>query len=168
MRLEKPSREELEILIAVADYQFYRGAGLALFGDGSDIMVYKSPNTLKIRHVYDSKGNLIVSVRADTNRFTLGVYGGLRLKSAMQYPLLRVVVTDEAVKHVREGGNVFCKHVIGGDPNIRAGCEVLIVDRDDNLLGVGKARLSMQDMYEMRSGEAVRTRRGVKRYGQQS
>jgi uncharacterized protein with predicted RNA binding PUA domain len=66
----------------------------------------------------------------------------------------------EAAEHVAGGKSVFAKHVVGCDPQIRAGDEILVVDPDDRLLATGKAVLSAEEMRAFTSGVAVRVREG--------
>ncbi len=69
----------------------------------------------------------------------------------------------DVAEFIARGRNVFAKHVVDVDPKIRAGSEVVIVDEDDVLLGVGKARLNSLEMKTAKYGEAVRPRHTVKR-----
>ncbi|MEM3292633.1 MAG: PUA domain-containing protein, partial [Saccharolobus sp.] len=61
----------------------------------------------------------------------------------------------------REGRNVFAKHVIAVDSSIRSGDEVIIVNENDKLIALGKAKLSGEEMLEYKKGVAVYVKRGV-------
>jgi len=61
---------------------------------------------------------------------------------------------------VAEGRNVFAKHVVEADPEIRSGDEVIVVDERDILVAVGKAVLSGEEMVAFSRGIAVKTRIG--------
>ena len=81
----------------------------------------------------------------------------------VNHPELRVVVMKEVGKFIAEGKNVFAKHVVDVDPEIRANDEVLVVDEDDNLLATGKAVLCAKEMLEFKKGVAVSVRQSIRR-----
>lgn len=162
----------------IADYQFGRGAGRALFEDVESLTRTRSgrPNQL-----HDTHGRLVTL--GQDGRFTLGFAGGRRLLRALEYPAYRVVVGEESDPFVREGRNVFAKFVEWVDPEVRAGDEVMVVrvldsDLDDfsavgqydaplddgrieRLLGVGRASLDAAAMADFRTGMAVAIREGA-------
>ena len=70
-------------------------------------------------------------------------------------PRLRVVVHDDAVPFVREGRSLFSRFAGAADPEIVPGASVLLVDRDDGLLAVGRAELAAHEMGRMTRGAAV-------------
>jgi uncharacterized protein with predicted RNA binding PUA domain len=82
------------------------------------------------------------------------------LLKSIEKPKLRVVILKDIVPFIQRGRNVFAKHVVDVDPNIRPGDEVIIVDPDDNLIAIGRAVLSAKEMLAFRSGVAVKTRTG--------
>ena len=123
---------------AVADMQFGRGAGRALL-DG-DVELKKSENT-----------------------GTLKVAGAERLRKAFPAPRLRVQVKEDSVPFNREGKNVFCSFVEECDPDIRPMDEVLVVDPSDELVAVGRALLTRDEMFAFSTGIAVKVRDGVKK-----
>jgi uncharacterized protein with predicted RNA binding PUA domain len=138
----------------IADYQFGRGAGLALFPAGT---TFRLSSTGRLRYLYWDRER-IATLRASDGLFTLSMLGAERLHSNFSPPGLRVVVSSEAAPFVAKGGNVFAKHVLSADPEIRAGEEVLVVDEQDCLLATGKAILAPEEMLQIRRGVAVRTR----------
>ncbi|MCX6672590.1 MAG: pseudouridine synthase, partial [Methanothrix sp.] len=78
-----------------------------------------------------------------------------------QSPHLRVVASDDAAPFVAKGGNLFAKHVLGVDEEIRAGEEVLIVDAQDQLLATGTAVLAPEEMLQIKRGIAVAARKAA-------
>ena len=150
----------LKMVRVIADYQFGRGAGKALFPDSCKFLL--SPTTGKVRQIKD-KGVRIATLKADTGLFTLSIEGAKRLHNAFPYPKLRVVVLKDVAEFIAEGRSVFAKHVVDVDPNIRANDEVIVVDEDDNLLATGRAVLSAKEMIEFERGVAVAVRQGIKR-----
>lgn len=149
----------LEQLNAVADYQFGRGAGLALFN--GKVLVEHSRRTGRVRHAFDAKGYLLATLRAKDGYLALTPHGARRLLLAFKPPRLRVVVRSDLGEFIRQGRNVFAKHVRAADKEIRPESEVLIVNEEDELLGVGKAVLTGREMVVFKTGAAVKTRHGV-------
>lgn len=152
--------DNLRFVRVLADYQFGKNAGKALFSDKCEFVI--SPKTGKIRQIVEN-GIRIATIKADTGLLTISIEGARRLKEAFSYPLLRVVVLRDVADIISKGKNVFSKHVVNVDPNIRANDEVIVVDEEDNLLATGKAVLSAFEMLEFDRGVAVKVRQGVRK-----
>ena len=157
VRYEKSDVKKVK---AIADYQFGIGAGEALFK--GNINIEKSKKTGKIRHVYDGK-TLIVNMRASDSYLILSKEGAKRLHNKMPYPQNRVVVNKDSEPFALDGKSVFCKFVTECDENIRAKDEVLIVNEDDKLLAYGKALLGACEIEQFMTGQAIKTRKGMKK-----
>ncbi|ADI32640.1 PUA domain-containing protein [Staphylothermus hellenicus] len=154
----RPSVEELEELRTIADLEF-RGVGRQLIPD--DIVLVISPSTMKIRYLLFNN-EIYLSLRAGDYRFILHVPAGRVLNKILPHPHLRIYVNSRYSGFIASGGNVFCKHVVMADPNIKPGDEVLVVDSDSyKLLGVGRAIKPGWEITYYRWGEAVRIREGV-------
>ena len=153
-------KDDVAKLKAIADYQFGSGAGKALFT--GNINVEKSKKTGKIRHVYDGKV-LIVNMRASDSFLILSKEGAKRLHNAMSYPQNRVVVNKDSEPFALDGKSVFCKFVTDCDDDIRSNDEVLIVNEEDKLLAYGKTLLGACEIKEFETGQAVKTRKGMKK-----
>ena len=153
-------KDDVAKLKAIADYQFGSGAGKALFT--GNINVEKSKKTGKIRHVYDGKV-LIVNMRASDSFLILSKEGAKRLHNAMSYPQNRVVVNRDSEPFALDGKSVFCKFVTDCDDDIRSNDEVLIVNEEDKLLAYGKTLLGACEIKEFETGQAVKTRKGMKK-----
>ncbi len=158
MRLRKPTARELASLRAIADYQFGPPAGRLLIP--GNVLVSVSPNTLRIRSVV-LDGRILATLRAQDGLYSLGLEGARLLHRGMPEPRLRVYVETGVAEYIARGRNVFAKHVVRVDPEIRPGDEVLVVDEQDRLLAVGKARFSGVEIPYFKSGEVVRVRKGV-------
>lgn len=143
----------------IADYQFGKGAGNALFE--GNIKIEKSRKTGKIRHVFDGD-KLIATLRASDGIFVLNMNGAKRLHNYLEYPKNRVVVNSDAEPFAREGKSIFAKFVIDIDINIRANEEVLIVNQNDDLLAFGKSILNAREIKDFNTGQAIKTRKGEK------
>ncbi len=158
---EVPLRElysDLDRLKAIADYQFGLGASEVLFS--GRISLVRSKTTGRVRNVIKD-GKHVLSLRASDGLFTLKLPGAKILMKKFPPPRLRVIVSEESAEFNAKGRNVFCKFVLRGDPEIRPGDEVIVVDEGDNLLAVGRAILSYQEMLELEKGVAVKVREGV-------
>ena len=153
-------KDDLRKIKAIADYQFGVGAGEALFS--GNINIEKSKKTGKIRHIFDGKVN-IVNMRASDSYLILSKEGAKRLHNAMPYPYNRVVVNKDSEPFALDGKSVFCKFVVDCDDNIRANDEVLIVNEEDKLLAYGKTLLGACEIKELNTGQAVKTRKGMKK-----
>jgi len=142
----------------VADHQFGRGAGAALFPADGDPRVERTAGG-RVAQVHAEDGRL-VTLTSD-GRFTLGLAGGRRLAAALSPPANRVVVGDDSEPFVRDGDTAFAKFVRDVDPAVRAGDEVLVVHERGSLLGVGRAELPADAMLDFETGAAVSTREGA-------
>ncbi len=143
---------------SVANYQFGRGAGEALFK--GEIKIIKSKSTGKIRNVICDEKH-VASMRASDGFFTLKAEGGKRLHSFFSPPKMRVFVTDDAIPFIKEGKNVFAKFVIDACKELRPYDEALIVSEDDELIAVGQCLLNREEMIDFERGIAVKTREAI-------
>ena len=148
----------LERIRTIADYQFGKGAGRALFPDDAGFIMSRTGRVRQI--VLGDKR--IATVRANDGFLILSTFGGERLKSVLPFPQKRVVMNDDAAPFVAKGKTAFCKFVIDCDPEIRAYEEVLLVDKDDKLLATGQALLAAPEIRAFKRGSAVNVRYGVK------
>ncbi|MDD4256013.1 MAG: pseudouridine synthase [Methanofollis sp.] len=153
------SRDSAERQIrAIADFQFGKGAGEALFQPGCRIVRSK---TRRVRQVMLGDER-IVTVRAQDGRFTLGITGARLLAEALPAPAYRVVIADEVADFVADGKNAFAKHIVTADTGIRAGDEVIVVSGEDEVIATGQALLSGREMVAFDYGVAVKVRKGGK------
>ena len=148
----------LDRLRMIADYQFGRGAGKALFTDDVKFVMSR---TGRVRQI-TSDNRRIATVRANDGFLILSAFGGERLRAVLPFPMKRVIMNDDAAPFVAKGKTAFCKFVIGCDPEIRALDEVLLVDDDDRLLATGQALLAAPEMTAFKRGTAVSVRYGTK------
>jgi len=68
----------------------------------------------------------------------------------------RVVAEDDAVPFVREGRSLFAKFAGAADPALVPGSSALVVDRQDELLAVGRLLLAPHEFASLSRGVAVR------------
>jgi len=150
----------LKYVRTLADYQFGKNAGKALFPETCEFII--SPKTGKIRQIVDN-GIRIATVKPESGLLSISIEGARRLMRVFEFPKLRVAVDPRVGEFIAVGRNVFAKHVLTVDSEIRANDEVIVVDTNDNLLATGKAVLSAIEMIEFSRGVAVSVRHGVKK-----
>ena len=141
----------------IADYQFGGGAGEILFPENVE---FQFSTTKRIRQILLGN-NRIATIRAKDGMLTLSILGAGKLHEFFQYPGQRVVVNSDAAPFVAKGKTTFARHVVAVDPEIRAGQEVLVVDKKDRLLATGKTMLSALEMQAFKKGIAVDVRSGI-------
>ncbi len=147
----------LERIRKIADYQFGRGVGEKLFP--KEVEIVRSKRTGKIKYIYFN-GTLLATLNPLTGLFTLTIEGAKRVLAAMQPKRLWVQISDEAVPFVERGSDVFVKHIINLDEEIRPGEEVIVIDGKGEVIAVGRAILSGIEMKVFKRGVAVKVRRG--------
>ena len=138
--------------MSVGRYQFGEVAE-KLFED----VKIKRGKTGKVRFVL--KKNLIATLRPRDSLFVLDSEGAKMLHS-LTYKF-RIVVKDEVLDFARDGRDVFAKHVLSCDPELRAYDEVLVVDTEDNLISFGKLMLSPEEIKYFDRGIAVKVRKSL-------
>jgi len=150
--------EALKKIRCIADYQFGRGVGSVLFPE--DVEIVTSKRTGRIRHVY-LKGELLATLRPPDGLFSLTVEGAKRIVEGGLAKRMLVVVMDKAAPFVRQGRNVFAKHVLDAAEEILPQEEVIVVNREGEVLAVGRAVLTGREMKLFKRGVAVQVRRGA-------
>lgn len=153
----KPRLHELRRIRVVANYQFGRNASRAF---PRTIQITRSPNTHRIRHIFQD-GKLLATYRPKDGLLALSITGGQRLLKIFKPPRLRVKVVPGVEEFIVIGGNVFCKHVEEVDPELRPAEEVLVVDKNDKLLAVGRSFFNAEEMLSFKTGVGVKVRHGV-------
>jgi predicted RNA-binding protein (TIGR00451 family) len=104
---------------------------------------------------------LVATLRPKDGFLALTPHGASIILSKIR-PAPNIVVVDASVADaIRDGGDVFAKHVVHADPDLRPGEEVIVTDSSDSLLGVGSAVLAGHEMTAFRRGVAVNLRKGT-------
>jgi len=75
---------------------------------------------------------------------------------------MRVMVEDEVAEFIAQGKNVFAKFVEDMDPDLRPMDEVVVVDPEDNPVGIGQVVLTREEAAAFQRGIAVKIREGIK------
>ena len=144
----------------ISDYQFGKEITDILFDDINHIHIKRSPKTDKIRYIY-YKDNLILVLRPTNGFFTLTLFSAEKIIKKTTAPKLRVIVLNDISEFIKKGRNVFCKHVVDIDEELRPLDEVIVVNQDDELLGIGKLKVPVSYVKSFSIGIAVNIRKGV-------
>jgi predicted RNA-binding protein (TIGR00451 family) len=143
---------------STADYQFGIGVGLRLFP--KNVKILYSRRTGRIRYVYlDDKR--LATLRPTDGLFSLSIIGAKRIIENSRSAKCILVVQNSVSVFIAEGRDVFAAHIVKVDPEVHASDEVIVVDEDSNVLAVGRAVLSTDEMKAFKRGVAVKVRRGV-------
>jgi len=145
---------------AISDYQFGKEITDVLFDDLERIHFERSPNTNKIRYIH-YRSNLLLTLRPTNGFLTLSLFSAQILTKRIRPPKLRVIVLNDISEFIKKGRNVFCKHVIDIDENLRPLDEVIVVNQDDELLGIGKLKIPVSYVKSFSHGVAVNIRKGI-------
>lgn len=145
---------------AISDYQFGKDITNILFNELENILIERSRATNKIRYIFH-KNNLILTLRPNNGFFTLSLYSANVIINNISTPKLRVIVLNEISQFIKKGRNVFCKHVVDIDENLRPLDEVIVVNQNDELLAIGRLKLPISYIMSFSRGVAVNVRKGV-------
>jgi len=152
--------EDLDRLRGIADFQFGHGAGPLLFPDG--IRVEYSRNTNRPRHIYIDD-TMVANFRPTDALLTLTIAGAERLNKLPGFTGY-VVVIDDVLEFIEQGKNLFARHVVEAGPGIRPDDEVIVRDTKGDVVAVGRAVLTSDEMLRFKTGLAVNIRRGRERH----
>jgi uncharacterized protein with predicted RNA binding PUA domain len=141
----------------VADYQFGKNVGENLFPENVEII--HSRRTGRIRYIY-LDGKRLATMRPTDGLFCLSIAGAGRIVGNIGSAMCLVTVRDDVARFVVEGGDVFASHVVKADGAIHSRDEVIVLDESGEVLAVGQAMLSGEEMKALKRGVAVKVRRG--------
>ena len=158
--MDAPTAAQRRKLIGIGNYQFGHGVGQVLFG--KLILIERSRKTGRIRHVF-ANGQLIATLRPKDGYLALTTHGAGTILSKIKNPPNVVSVANDVSEAIQAGGDVFAKHVVRADPELRPADEAIVTDESGSLLGVGRAVLNGAEMLNFRRGVAVKLRRGVEK-----
>ena len=163
MGLRKATKEELSFLRAILMHQLDLDPFIAEKVLPEEVLVKVSPRTGKIREIFLPSGVKVASLRASSFTLNLTLYAAKVIKSYVKPMKLRVCVVNEISQDILANPtNVFAKHVIDVDNELRAGDEVMVVNESDDLLCVGRMLLSPYEIMFFTRGIAVRIRECVR------
>lgn len=139
----------------------------AVFGAGvsealpADLQFEFSRKTGRIKN-FATDGSLVATLRTDGG-LALTVEGAqFFAKSSRTFRENCIIPVKDAVPFVSEGRSLFCRHVEWCGSNVKAGSDVAVLDRNDNVVAVGIAVLPASLMAKFSKGVAVKIREGIK------
>jgi len=145
---------------AISDYQFGNDITDILFNKEETLTIERSKNTNKIRYIYYNN-NLLLALRPTNGFFTLSLFSARKIIKNIPAPRLRIIVLTDISEFIKKGRNVFCKHVVEVDTNLRPLDEVIVVNQKDELLAIGRLKLPVDFIQSFKTGIAVMVRKGV-------
>jgi len=143
----------------IADYQFGKGAGEALLPVPHKVSFTFSKKTGRIRQIL-FEGKTVAILNPTYGLLNLTIEGAKRLAAVNYVKLPWVKVQDAAASFVEKGSDVFAKHVVEANKEIRPMEEVIVLNSRNEVIAVGRAVLSGDEMLEFMKGVAVKVRRG--------
>ena len=144
---------------SIADYQFGKGVGAQLFPDNIEIQY--SPRTGRIRYI-TLNGERLATLRPTDGVLSLSLKAAEFIAHNTPFAKCFVTVQNDVSKYIAEGGDVFAVHVVKVDEEVGAKDEVIAVDENGQVLGVGRATLTSREMRAFKTGVAIKTRHGTK------
>lgn len=144
----------IDKILYTVDYLFGNNTN-ELFHD-KEISYKLSNNTNKLRFIYvDDK--LFATVKAN-GTYSLTLEAAKILLEHSNYMMNSVIIIDEIKEYIKEGKSVFNKHVIDAGKNIFPGSEAIIINKNKELIGIGKAITSFEIMKKSNIGVAIKVR----------
>ncbi|HEY7696063.1 MAG TPA: PUA domain-containing protein [Nitrososphaeraceae archaeon] len=138
----------------------------ALFGKGvssvlpNEISFTYSRKTGRIKS-FGVGGELLGTLRSDGG-IALTIEGASIFMDSIDFKQNCIIPIDDALPFVSEGRSLFCKHVEWFGSNINIGSEVVVIDRNDEIIAVGKSVLSQFQLRGRNGDVAVKVREGIK------
>lgn len=140
----------INFLRMIADFQFGKDIGLQLIPENVKI---HGRREFGLRVFLENK--YLLSFRPESGFLSLSLMAGNRILG-----FTNNVVTFDGVKI--EGSTIFSKAISEADPEIRPNDEVLIINKEGNLIATGISYLSGDLLVNMDSGKGIRIRKKVK------
>lgn len=119
-----------------------------------------SKRTGRIKN-FTFESQLAGTLRTDGG-IALTLSGAQILMKNPQFKVNCIIPTQEAVPFVSEGRSLYCKHVKWCGSNVKVGSDVVVINDNDEILAVGRARIASNMMKGLDAGVAVRIRQGIK------
>ena len=126
---------------------------------------YLKGGTNRIRNVFDSSGEHVLSPRLEDGGITLTVKGAKKLfdyskDNKCQIPIIKV--DEGAVPFVSKGRNVMHGFINSVTGTLRPGMPCLIIDENDELIAHGICCCTNSEAIELKKGIAVKIKSGMK------
>lgn len=144
---------------SIADYQFGKGTGIKLFPD--KITIQYSPRTGRIRYI-NLDGERLATLRPTDGLLSLSIKAAEFMAKNTPKVKCFVTVKNDVSPYIARGGDAFAVHVAKVDSEVRAKDEIIVLNEEGQVLGVGRATLCSQEMLAFKTGVAVKVRHGAK------
>jgi uncharacterized protein with predicted RNA binding PUA domain len=154
--------DALQRVRSVADYQFGKGIGEALFPDSVEILFSRA--TGRIRYV-NLNGERLATLRPTDGLLSLSIAAARLMVERLGLARYLVTVRSDVAQYVVDGGDVFAGHVVKVDDGVHAKDEVVVVEKGGKVVAVGRALLSGVEMRAFKTGVAVKVRHGCGEHG---
>jgi len=144
----------------LASYQFGEEVAEVLFKkELINLMKVKfSGKTKRIRYVF-LENQPYLSIRTSDGFLTLSLRAARELvKSLVKFENL-VIVNKDSIKSLIERKEVLAKQIKEVDRNLKAGSEVVVIDENKSIIGVGRALLNGDEMLEIKRGVVIKLRK---------
>jgi uncharacterized protein with predicted RNA binding PUA domain len=148
----------LDRIRSIADYQFGKNVGEKLFPE--TVTLEFSKRTGRIRFV-NHDGERLATLRPTDGLFSLSIKSAKYLTENVPEAIGFVTLKNDVSKYIALGGDVFAVHVVAVDDEVRAKDEIIIIDENHQVLAVGRATLSAQEIRAFKTGVAVKVRHGI-------
>jgi len=145
---------------SIADYQFGKGVGTKLFP--SNVEIQYSPRTGRIRYI-NLDDERLATLRPTDGVLSLSIKAAVFMAEKTPFAKCFVTVKNDVSKFIAEGGDVFAVHVVKVDRDVGARDEVIVLDEDEQVLAVGRALLSSEEMKAFKTGVAIKVRHGIRK-----
>mgnify|MGYP003042253200 CR=1 FL=1 len=138
----------------------------ALFGKGVSSVIPKeisfdySRKTGRIKS-FAINNQLIGTLRSDGG-IALTILGASIFINNREFKQNCIIPIHDALPFVSEGRSLFCKHVEWFGSNINIGSEVVVIDKNEDVLAVGKSVVSQSQLRGRKGDVAVKIREGIK------
>jgi conserved protein with predicted RNA binding PUA domain len=127
----------------------------------NDLFFTFSKRTGRVRS-FGSKDRLYGTFRSDGG-IALTISGAEILIPIKNFCQNLIIPESEAIPFIEDSKSLFCKHVFWMGQNIRVGSEVVIVDKNVQILAVGKSCIDSLCLNStIARGVAVKVREGLK------
>jgi archaeosine-15-forming tRNA-guanine transglycosylase len=150
------------------DYIFGKGASQPI--DFASLDFEYSRKTGRIRHVIErGSGNILFTFRSDGS-IAPTIFGAKAMlrgsvksksKENLKRPRWTITVLDGVSDFVASGKTVFCRHVVACHGSLLAAEDVVILNEQGELLGVGRTAVPALVMKQFKRGVAVKVREGI-------
>jgi uncharacterized protein with predicted RNA binding PUA domain len=143
---------------SIADYQFGKNVGKKIFPENATFEFSK--RTGRIRFI-NLNGERLATLRPTDGLFSLSIKAAKHIVENIPEAKGIVTLENDVAQYIAAGGDVFAVHVVQVDNEIRAKDEVIIIDKNRQLLAVGRTTLSAPEIHAFKTGVAVKVRHGV-------